>query len=150
MIGFTKLPKKKLYGILIPIGIIMMVASLEVLMKVKDYSVFQSWLSGQVIDEGMTEEDLFSIYLTANTALYFMKIIIPIGLGIHAYFAYVKVRINKMFVFIWMVLMAGSAAYGVMGNGFQSVISYVYIVLYLIVIGTVFSLITDIEQNENL
>lgn len=149
MKGYTKLPKKKLYGILIPIGVMMVIASLEVMMKVKDASLFYQWVSQQAQLLDLTDSEMFDVYLTANMSLYFMKIVIPIGLGIHAYVAYTKIRINKIFVFIWIVLMAGSGAYSIMDTGFQSVFSFVYIVLYLIVIGTVFSLTADIDKSEN-
>ncbi|WP_113673213.1 hypothetical protein [Vallitalea guaymasensis] len=151
MKGYTKLPKKHLYIIILTLGFIIFLLSLEVMMKVKDINMFNNWLKDnkQYTIANLENADLFNTYISINLSLYFQRIIVPIGLGIHTYLAYVKLRINKLFVFIWTVLLIGSILYTVVGLKNLAVFSYMYIGLYIIVIFTVLSLLTVIEKCEN-
>lgn len=151
MKGYTKLPKKHLYIIILTLGFIIFLLSLEVMMKVKDINMFNNWLKDnkQYTIANLENADLFNTYISINLSLYFQRIIVPIGLGIHTYLAYVKLRINKLFVFIWTVLLIGSILYTVVGLKNLAVFSYMYIGLYIIVIFTVLSLMTVIEKCEN-
>lgn len=151
MKGYTKLPKKHLYIIILTLGSIIFLLSLEVMMKVKDINMFNNWLKDnkQYTIANLENADLFNTYISINLSLYFQRIIVPIGLGIHTYLAYVKLRINKLFVFIWTVLLIGSILYTVVGLKNLAVFSYMYIGLYIIVIFTVLSLMTVIEKCEN-
>ncbi len=151
MKGYTKLPKKHLYIIILTLGFIIFLLSLEVMMKVKDINMFNNWLKDnkQYTIANLENVDLFNTYISINLSLYFQRIIVPIGLGIHTYLAYVKLRINKLFVFIWTVLLIGSILYTVVGLKNLAVFSYMYIGLYIIVIFTVLSLMTVIEKCEN-
>jgi len=149
--GYTKLPKKHLYIIILTLGFIIFLLSIEVMMKVKDINMFNNWLKDnkQYTIANLENADLFNTYISINLSLYFQRIIVPIGLGIHTYLAYVKLRINKLFVFIWTVLLIGSILYTVVGLKNLAVFSYMYIGLYIIVIFTVLSLMTVIEKCEN-
>ncbi|GMQ57059.1 hypothetical protein AN1V17_14540 [Vallitalea sediminicola] len=151
MKGYTKLPKKQLYLIILSLGVIIFLLSLEVMMKVKDINVFNNWLKDnkQYTVTNLENTELFNTYISINLSIYFQRIIVPIGLGIHTYLSYVKLRINKLFVFIWTVLMIGSILYTVVGLDNLAVFSYMYIGLYIIVIFTVLSLLTVIEKCEN-
>lgn len=151
MKGYTKLPKKHLYIIILTLGFIIFLLSLEVMMKVKDINMFNNWLKDnkQYTIANLENANLFNTYISINLSLYFQRIIVPIGLGIHTYLAYVKLRINKLFVFIWTVLLIGSILYTVVGLKNLAVFSYMYIGLYIIVIFTVLSLMTVIEKCEN-
>lgn len=151
MKGYTKLPKKHLYIIILTLGFIIFLLSLEVMMKVKDINMFNNWLKDnkQYTIANLENADFFNTYISINLSLYFQRIIVPIGLGIHTYLAYVKLRINKLFVFIWTVLLIGSILYTVVGLKNLAVFSYMYIGLYIIVIFTVLSLLTVIEKCEN-
>lgn len=152
MKGYTRLPKKHLYLILGAAGILIFLLSLEVMMKVKDVSMYRNWLREYDVHNmmrTMTDSESFDVYLTVNLSLYFQKIIIPIGLSIHTYFSYIKLRLNKLFVFIWTVLLFGSAAYTLIGFDYRTIFPYGYIILYSIVIFTVLSLLTVIENSEN-
>ncbi len=150
MDGYTKLPKKHLYLILGPLGILIFLLSLEVLMITSDTDLFYTWLnSHRDMNPGFVESDLFNIFISGNISLYFQKIIVPIGLSLHSYFAYKKLRIGKLFIFIWLVLTIGSLAYTVSGQNFGNVFLYLYIVLYIIVIVTLVSLNGIINNNES-
>lgn len=145
MKGFTKLPLHKLYGILFTLAVLILLQSLEVMIRVKDVAMFDQWiLSNKGIFE-MTQdrEEMFRVYVTSNLSLYFMKIIIPIGLGIHSYLAYSRLRVNGLFRFIWVTLILGSAAYTLIGMHSNNLFFYLYILIYTIVTFVLLSIQTD-------
>lgn len=146
---YVKLPIRKFYFILIPLGILILLLSLEVMIQVKDIDLFNIWMNN-LPDEGLTEQELFNIYVSGHLSMYFVKIIIPMGLSIHAYFSYTKIRINYLFVFIWTVLLVGSLAYALMDFRVDSVFTYLYLIIYAIVITTVLSLSTVIRNNKHI
>lgn len=152
MKGYTRLPKKQLYVILGIAGMLIFLLSLDVMMNVKDVNLYRNWLQDigeQSRIKNITDKAYLDAYVTTHLSLYFQKIIIPIGLSIHTYFSYMKLRLNKLFVFIWVVLLLGSAAYTLVGFNAQSILTYGYILLYTIVIITVLSLLTVIDNSEN-
>lgn len=131
MTAYVKLPKKQLYGILVCCAIIIFCASLEVLFRVKDLDMFYAWLSFQA--DGATDPTLssFNTYVGLQLGAYFMQIIIPMCYAIYSYFAYLKIRINHLFVFIWAILALGSLGYSSLGSGLNSVFIYIYIPAHL-------------------
>jgi len=147
--GYTLLPKKQFYLLLIPLAILIFILSIEVMMRVKDVLMFEAWIGSAVnMPETTSRNELFDIYVTGNLALYFQKIVIPIGLSLHTYFAYVKLRINKLFVLMWFILGCGSLAYTIVGLKMNDIVMYVYILIYLIVIFTLLSLLEIINMRE--
>lgn len=149
MRGYTILPKKYFYLIFIPIGILIFIMSIEVIIKVKDRTLFDAWVLNNNFGSNHTESQLFNIYMTGNLALYFQKIIIPIGLSLHTYFSYVKIRINKLFVLVWTILLAGSYAYVFFDADFTDIFIYIYTILYIFIIFIVLSLIIVIDKSED-
>lgn len=149
MKGYTKLPKKHLYLIISVLGVLIFLLSLEVMMRVKDINLFNNWLNTnkQYDDINATKEELFNIYISINLSIYSKRVIIPIVLGINTYLAYTKLRINKLFVFIWTVLLIGSIFY-IWGVGNHTIFSYMYIALYIIVTFSILSLLTVIDKSE--
>lgn len=119
-------------------------------MKVKDMNIFNDWLNDnkQYAGTNTTKTELFNIYVSMNLSMYFQKIIVPMALGIHTYLSYTKIRINKLFVFIWTALLIGSVLYTIVGLENFTIFTYMYIVLYIIVIFTILSLLTVIDKSE--
>lgn len=145
MRGFTKLPLQKLYWILISLAVLVLLQSVEVMIRVKDVLVFEQWLEGNkdLFEMTQSREELFRIYVTSNLSLYFMKIIIPIGLAIHSYLAYSRLRVNGLFRFIWLTLILGSAAYTLVGMQSNNLFFFLYILIYSIVTFVLLSIQTD-------
>lgn len=149
MRGYTPLPTKHFFAILIPLGLVILLASLEAFVYVKDGVAFERWLlSIQGQHEGLSKEDLFAVYLNGNIALYLQKIAIPMGLGLHSYLAYTRIRINKLFVFIWVVLLGGAIAYSIMGAFEWQALLIVGVILQIFVIGVLVSLLSVIDYYE--
>lgn len=143
----TKLPKKHMYILLISLSVMILSMSLETMMRVKDITLFDIWYKNQV---DITREAGYNIYVTATLSYFLQRVIVPIAFGIHTYFAYTKIRVNKLFVFMWTVLLGGGFVFNLIGLQFGSMFYYINNVLFIILIGTVLSLIGVINQNKGL
>jgi len=150
MDGYTKLPKKNLMMILISSAVIIMMCSVEVMIMTKDADVYRHWIQtlGNEVG-GLTDTQIFNAYLSVQLSRYFIKVIVPIMVSIHSYFAYVKLRINKLFVFIWTILITGELAYHLSAMNLQSVIFYISLFSYLFLIYSILSLNTVINSGRN-
>lgn len=107
MFKSIKMPKRYFYTITILCGIIIGLLSIETLIRVKDYSLFEFWLETYENIGNSTIDELFSIYVTSELAKYFMNIVLPMSLGIYTYFAYTKLRINYYYIVVWVFLLIG-------------------------------------------
>lgn len=150
MNSYTKLPKKQLYSILIFCSIIILSESLTVMIKVKDSNLFKDHLInlGFTLESDTLNQEYFSSYVAQNLSYFFFNIIIPVFLSIHSYVAFISIRISKLFVFIWTVLIFGALAYSVIKFEFQSVFYYLSILSYILLIFTVLSLNKVIDSSN--
>lgn len=151
MKGYTKLPKKQLYFILVSCAVIIFAASLETMMRVKDLTLFNQWYSdiSMYYEElQYTQDQMFNAYVTANLSYFFLTIIVPVIYGIHAYYAYIKLRISGIFIFLWVILSVGALAYTVIEYNFNSLFYYVRIISYLVLIITTLSLTSAVNESK--
>jgi hypothetical protein len=145
----AKLPKKQLYMILIGVSLVILSMSLEVMMKVKDVALYDQWFAEVVkTSTDLSSENAFSVYVTGNLSVYFSRVIVPMAFGIHTYFAYTKIRINKLFVFMWTVLLLGGIAYIAVTKEFDSIFYYLNMILQGTLVLTVLSLSDVIDQQK--
>ena len=143
----TKLPTKKLYLILLSCALIIFISSLETMIKVKDTMLFNDWVeSNQLIGDNTL---LLNDYISINLSIFFSKIIIPVIFAIYTYYAYIKIRINQLYVFIWTVLNIGGLAYTVVELRLDSIFYYFNILGYVIMLLTLLSLIDVIRENKS-
>ncbi|MCH4889205.1 hypothetical protein EZV73_16535 [Acidaminobacter sp. JC074] len=143
----TKLPKKHMYIILISLSVMILSMSIETMMRVKDITLFDLWYQGQ---SDLSREAGYNIYVTGSLSYFFQRVIVPMALGIHTYFAYTKIRVNKLFVFMWTVLLGGGLAYNLIAFQLGSLFYYINNILFIILIVTVLSLIGVINKNKGL
>lgn len=136
-----------MYILLISLSVMILSMSLETMMRVKDIALFDIWYKNQV---DITREAGYSIYITATLSYFIQRVIVPMAFGIHTYFAYTKIRVNKLFVFMWTVLLGGGLAFNLITLQFGSMFYYINNVLFIILIGTVLSLLGVIDQNKGL
>ncbi len=146
MNSHIKLPSKKFYIILISCAAIIFAASMETMMRVKDIGLYNQWLAD--LDSQMIVDNPYDIYVTANLSYYFLMVIIPMAYGLHSYFAYTKLRINGLFVFLWTVMVLGGLAYNVIEFNFYSVFYYAKILGYLVLLLTTLSLTADVSGSK--
>ena len=147
MLSNVKIPKRKYYLILIFTSAIIMSISLETMFRVKDIVLFEEWIQINNISVNSDYElsQIFNSYLILGLGTMFMKIIIPMALSIHSYFAYTRIRINRLFIFIWSVLLVGGLAYELIGFNLGSIFSYLNIIVYIVLIITILSLNSVID-----
>lgn len=122
-------------------AVIIFSASLEAIFKIKDTAFFEMWLSNSNLNItmiGETIEELYQTYFTICMSSFFVKIITPIGLTLHSYFTLTKLRVNKLYVVIWTVLLIGSFGFSIISESWHSIFFIVssigYIVLSLIMV----------------
>lgn len=146
-----KLPQRELYFILIFCAIIIFLNSIEVMMKVKDMDLYEEWMSQIEESNNPNEEDMdyYQLYLTWNLNSFLMKIIIPMALGIYSYFASKFLRINKIYVYTWTILLLASLAFTAIELKFDSIFYYINIICYIILAHTLLSLNKLINNGEN-
>lgn len=147
----VSLPRRKLYFILIPTAAIIFAAAMETLLRVKDASLFANWLELYESREGvvLAPEDAFNIYVAANLGHFLHKIIIPVVLSLHSYFAHVKLNINGLFIFLWTVLVVGGMAQSLLEFNFYSIFYYLSLAAYLALALAVLSLTTCLEKSKS-
>ncbi|QNO15472.1 hypothetical protein HYG86_12195 [Alkalicella caledoniensis] len=150
MDGYTKLPRKHLYFILVFCAVIIFAVSLETMFRVKDIGLYHNWVENMELMDNpqVLEAEIWNAYLTANLSHYFLTVIIPMIFSIHSYFAFVKVRISGLFVFLWIVLILGGLAYTAVELNFHSVFYYIRIVSYLGLTITTLSLSSVINESK--
>ena len=152
MNSYTKLPKKQLYSILLLCSIIILSETLTVMIKVKDINLFKVYLIklGFTLDLGSLYSEHFSSYVAMNLSYFFFNILITVIIIIHSYIAFISIRISKLFVFIWTVLVRGALAYTKLGFNFQSIFYYINITCYIFLLITILSLNKVIDNIKGL
>lgn len=146
----TQLPKKQTIIILSTLSVLILFISLESMIKIKDLQLYEIWYESFEVEKmGISENEAFSVYVTGQLAMYFFNIIVPMIFGIHVFLAYTKLRINKLFIFIWSVLLLGSLAYRLVEKDYTSVFFYMTSIGYGVVLWNLWSLTPIINGNEN-
>jgi len=145
----VKLPKKQFYILIAALGVVIFALSIEVMIRAKDILLYDEWYR-EAVAVGLLAgyEESFGVYLSLNLSDFFFKAIVPMMMGVYSYFAYVKIRVNKLFVFIWTVLLVGAAAYVAVGRNFSSVFYYIILAFYIVSVITVLSLIKVIDESK--
>ncbi len=143
----TPMPLNKLYILLISCALVIATASLEVMFRVKDLSLFNQWIA----DNNITGDSsvILSQYISVCLSAFITKIIIPVTFGIYTYFAYIKIRINQLYVFMWTVLNLGGLAYTVVEWQLGSIFFYITILGYAVMLLTLLSLIDQIQEYKS-
>lgn len=147
---FARLPKKQLFIILIvSLGIILSIC-LDTMIRSKDINLFNEWLIKleYIIGSELEYSEYFNSYIAINLSQLFLKVIIPMAFSIHSYFSFTTLRVNKLFVFIWTVLLLGGLAYVAVELNLYSIFYYINIIGYIILLGTVLSLIEKIDESN--
>ena len=131
-----EMPKGIFYTIVTICSLIIMLTSLEILIKAKDAELFNMWLFSS-----QTTKELFSTYLNVCISTFFIRIITPMAVAIHSYFTFTKLRVTKLFVAIWVVIIIGAFALTFLGEQFYSIffigsaIGYLALIFAMIYLG---------------
>ncbi|MEN8078090.1 hypothetical protein ABFP60_14080 [Clostridioides difficile] len=139
-----EMPKGTFYTIVAICAVVIMLTSLEILIKAKDADLFNMWLSNGNLGEDLlsqTTDQLYSTYLNVCISTFFVRVITPMAVAIHSYFTFTKLRVNKLFVIIWSVIIIGAFALTVLTEQFYSIffigsgIGYLALILTMIYLG---------------
>ena len=139
-----EMPKGIFYGIVGLCAFIILSTSLEAIIKAKDTTIFEMWLSNPKLNTtvlGTTIEEIYSTYISMCMSNFFVRVVTPIGAAIHSYLAFTNLRVNKLYVIIWSVLLIGSFEYSIIGESLYSVffilsgIGYIALILIMIYLG---------------
>lgn len=143
----VKMPIKQLYIILIACALIILLSSIDVLVRVKDITLFEEWIKKHALNADTSE--LLNQYVGLNLSLFFMKIIIPVSFAIYSYVAYVKIKINMLYILIWSILNLGGLAYTAFDRQSINAIYYVIIVCYVLLVLTLLTLVDVIRESKS-
>ena len=142
MSGNYRIPEKKFYILLITISLLILVLSLEVLMEVKDRGLFLQWFEEVQSQEEIviSQEEAFDTYISGHILLYMLNLAIPLGFGLHTFFAYQKKKINSLFIYLWFIMLMGGMAFTLISWNFNSLFYYIRLMAYPVLIVTTLSL----------
>jgi len=148
----ARLPLKQLNIILIASVAIIFSSSLEVLIRVKDSGLFEVWKENALLAGYFTQNmpPTFDDYVVGEMFRYMFRIIIPIGFSLFSYYTYRKLRLNRLFIFVWSVLILGGIAYTFFELNFNSIFYYIVLIGFVVMLITVLSLNEEIRNNKNL
>lgn len=147
-----EMSKRSFYIIIGLCAVIIIMVSLETILMVKGNEIFELWKSNpKLVDKvvGSSVEEMYSIYLTMCLSMFFIKIITPIALTINTYFAFVKLRVNKLFVQIWIVLLIGLFAFTAIMENFYSIFFIVSTASYLGLVIVMLYFLVSINKRKN-
>ena len=148
----ARLSLKHLNIILIASAAIILSSSLEVLIRVKDSGLFEIWKENALLAGFFTQNNppTFDDYVVGEMFRYMFRIIIPIGFSLFSYYTYKKLRLNRLFIFVWSVLLLGGMAYTFFELNFNSIFYYIVLIGFVVMLITVLSLNEEIRNNKNL
>ena len=125
-----KLSRRDFYWIIILCGILISLASLEVLAKAKDLDYF-NFINSSLQAAGepvLTFED----FVISMLSSYVAKAIVPVGLALTTWVAFTKTGFNMTYIFSWSVFILAALAFQILSLELSSIFYYLFILLYLL------------------
>lgn len=126
----TNSAKNKFYPILILCGGIILIASIQVLIKTKDKDLFDIWLKLNYGDI-QYNNTLFQEYVAVNITTYYIKIMSPLIILLTSFLTVRKFRLTPFYLYMWIILSFGGLAYNLVGLNYNSAFFYLNIAFYL-------------------
>ncbi|MGM9987788.1 MAG: hypothetical protein ACI35O_11235 [Bacillaceae bacterium] len=138
-----EMPRGTFYIIAGTCAVIILLTSLEMLIRAKDTHLFEMWLSnsnGDISLLGQTNDELYRTYLNMCLSTFFVRVITPMGLALHSYVTLTKLRVSKLYVGIWILLLIGIFLLTTIGETFYSILFIISGIGYLILLLVMISL----------
>lgn len=132
-----EMPKKIFYLIVGICSAIIMLTSIDIILRAKDTELFNIWLSKTNSSQEFlmkTTEELFSEYLQMNISIFMVRAVTPMAIAIHAYFTFTKLRVNKLYVVLWSLISIGTFLLTSLGEQFYSIFFIMSGICYFILI----------------
>lgn len=127
------LSNKHFYILVIFCSVIILLSSIELMIAIKDSTIFNKWL----ISNNLTQypiEDTFVEYLNANLISYALRIIFPVSIGIGAFLTLTKFYINKTLVYVFLLLEIAGLSFTAIQRNFNSLFYFLILSLYVVLI----------------
>ena len=119
-----EMPKNIFYLIVGICSAIIMLTSIDIILRAKDTELFNMWLSNTNSSQEFlmkTTEELFSEYLQMNISIFMVRVVTPMAIAIHTYFTFTKLRVNKLYVVLWSLILIGTFLLTSLGEQFYSI-----------------------------
>ncbi|MBB6713625.1 hypothetical protein [Clostridium gasigenes] len=132
-----EMPKKIFYLIVGICSAIIMLTSIDIILRAKDTELFNMWLSKTNSSQEFlmkTTEELFSEYLQMNISIFMVRAVTPMAIAIHTYFTFTKLRVNKLYVVLWSLISIGTFLLTSLGEQFYSIFFIMSGICYFILI----------------
>lgn len=144
--------KKVFYLIVGLCTVIIMANSIEAFIKVKDLGLFETWLANPKlnIDRSQNTNQIYSIYLTMCLSIFIMRIITPVALSLNTYFAFIKTKVNKLFVLIWIILLIGLFIFTSIGELYFSIFFIISAICHVGLLFIMTYLWKEINKQKNI
>lgn len=133
-----EMPKNIFYMIVGICSGIIMLTSMDILLRAKDTGLFDVWLANTNFSEeflNQTPEALYSEYLQMNISIFIVRVITPMSIAIHTYFTFTKLRVNKLYVVLWSFISIATFILTSLGEQFYSIFFIMSGIFYLFLIG---------------
>lgn len=139
-----EMPKSIFYIIIGICSAIIMLTSIDILLRAKDTGLFDMWLANTNFSQEFlmqTQEQLYGEYIQMNISLFMVRVIAPMGIAIHTYFTFVKLRVNKLYIVLWSLILIGTFMMTSLGEQFYSIffvmsgIGYLGLIITMIYLG---------------
>lgn len=139
-----EMPKGIFYIIVGICAAIIMFTSLDMILRTKDIDLFNMWLTNpNIINKfsGENTEQLYSTYIQMNLSTFIVRVVTPMAVAIHTYYTFTKLRVNKLYVVLWLLIIIGSFLVSSLGEPYYSIffilsgIGYLGLVLVMLHLG---------------
>lgn len=139
-----EMPKGIFYIIVGICSAIIMCTSLDMILRTKDIDLFNMWLTNpNIINKfsGENTEQLYSTYIQMNLSTFIVRVVTPMAVAIHTYYTFTKLRVNKLYVVLWLLIIIGSFLVSSLGEPYYSIffilsgIGYLGLVLVMLHLG---------------
>lgn len=134
----NRLPKKDYYRIVVICGLLILLASIEVLAKAKDLDYFN--YVNRSLGEGGAAAVTYGDFVVSLMASYLARILVPIGLGLNSYFAFMRSGISRVFIWSWGLFTFAALAFHVLSLELTSLLYYLSVLLYILLLYTLIRL----------
>ena len=147
-----ELSKKNFYIVVMLCATIILMVSLETILMVKDNGMFELWSSNpNLVDKIGTSDvqEMYSVYLTMCLSMFFIKVITPMALAINTYLSFIKLKISKLFVQTWVVLLIGLFIFAALMEKFYSIFFMINTIAYLLLLIKIICFWVAINRRKN-
>lgn len=128
----NRLPRKDYYRIVMTCGILILLASVEVLAKAKDLDYYQ-YVNRSLLEQG-ERAVTYGDFVVSMMASYIGRILVPVGLGLTSYYAYIKSGITGVFIWSWGLFTFAALAFHILSLELTSIFYYLFILLYILLL----------------